>query len=54
MTLEYDAEVGWFRHTCTTDPKICFCIGADKCNDTSCELVKKYRKNKDKYRIGCD
>jgi hypothetical protein len=27
--------------------KQCFCIGADKCNDADCRLVREYRRNHD-------
>tara|TARA_Y100000310_G_C20168208_1_gene572380 strand:- start:28 stop:180 length:153 start_codon:yes stop_codon:yes gene_type:complete len=24
-------------------PRVCFCIGADKCTDEGCSLVKEYK-----------
>ena len=45
MTSEQEREgkINWtmpsFKKT-----KTCFCVGADKCSDTKCKLVKEYRK----------
>ena len=28
--------------------KVCFCIGPEKCKDSSCEIVKRHRQSKGK------
>ena len=31
--------------------KSCFCIGPENCKDSSCDLVKNYRKKHNNWRI---